>query len=392
MSHLNRFVALWFVAQLIGNGVLMMASLIAADVLPPEKMDPVPKPLASDPSVKIDYDIVYVRAPRFVDRGDGKRHPSAWPEIGHPTNIDKGYDLMLLRPDGSEELLVAGGEGSVADPYVSFDAQWVYYAHFYLGEQGRGSDIYKIHVKSRETVRLTHQESTPNTGALVFGDDPAKAYGEKTIGRGVYNLGPCPLPGGRLAFTSTRDQVKVPRGYPRIANQIFVMDDDGKNVEKIGHINIGSALHPVILKDGRIIFSSLESQGVHGSIAWGIWAIHPDGSNWEPIMSALYGSGGADDGFHFQSQLSDGRLVIELYYNQNTQGFGTYFVLPPRAPEGVPQFGSARNEAVPTKEFGWEIPKLYMHGNSTFRMPFQPHGLEVLTRFTHGSDRPAALF
>ena len=145
----------------------------------------------------------------------------------------------------------------------------------------------------------------------------------------------------------------------------------------------------MILKDGRIMFSTLESQGVHGSIAWGVWAIHPDGTNWEPIISALYGSGGADDGFHFQTQLSDGNLVIELYYNQNTQGFGTYVKLPLGAPEGVPQFGPAYNPAVVTKEHGWEVPKLFMRGRGSLRMPFQPHGLEVLTRFTHGSDSPA---
>src|SRR6516225_5307902 len=109
--------------------------LFAGDpALPPAKLDPVPKPLKSDPSVKIDYDIVYVRAPRFVPGHDGKQRPSAWPEIGHPTNINAGYDLMLLHPDGKEEVLVKGGEGSVADLYVSFDAQWVYYAYFYLGK------------------------------------------------------------------------------------------------------------------------------------------------------------------------------------------------------------------------------------------------------------------
>jgi hypothetical protein len=32
-----------------------------------------------------------------------------------------------------------------------------------------------------------------------------------------------------------------------------------------------------------------------------------------------------------------------------------------------------------------------MRGRGTFRMPFQPYGLEVLTRFTHGSDFPAPL-
>jgi hypothetical protein len=367
----------------------LLVALFSAEPLP-QKIDPVPKPLASDPSVKLDYDIVYVRAPRFVPGRDGKPRPSAWPEIGHPTTINAGYDLMRLRPDGSEEVLVSGGEGSIADPYVSFDGEWVYYSHFYLGKQGIGSDVYKVHAKTKKVVRLTHQESTPNAGALKH-QPPLSASPKSPIGRGVFNLGPCPLPGGRVAFTSTRDQVKVPRGYPKVAHQLFTMDDDGKNVEKIGHINIGSALHPVILADGRIIFSSLESQGVHGSIAWGIWSIHPDGSNWNPVISALYGSGGADDGFHFQTQLSDGTLVIELYYNQNTQGFGTYVKMPPRAPDGVPSFGPAYNPAVVTKENGWEIPKLFMRGRGTLRMPFQPYGLEVLTRFTHGSDSPAPL-
>src|SRR5690348_11897362 len=92
------------------------AGLFAVDpALPPAKLDNVPKPIAKDPSVKLDYDIVYVRAPRFVRGPNGKPRPSAWPEIGHPTNIDAGYDLMLLHPGGKEEVLVPGGEGSVAD-------------------------------------------------------------------------------------------------------------------------------------------------------------------------------------------------------------------------------------------------------------------------------------
>src|SRR5256885_10663353 len=129
---------------------LVFAVAFAAErPFPPEKVDPHPKLLASDPSVKIDYDIVYVRAPRFIKGRDGKQRPSAWPEIGHPTNINAGYDLMLLHPDGKDEVLVAGGEGSIADPYVSFDAEWVYYAHFYLGKLGSGSDIFNVHAKTK---------------------------------------------------------------------------------------------------------------------------------------------------------------------------------------------------------------------------------------------------
>src|SRR4051812_2982149 len=102
---------------------LLAALAIAADrPFPPAKLDVQPKPLASDPSVRIDYPIVYVRAPRFINR-DGKQRPSAWPEIAHPTNINPGYDLMILYPDGRDEVLVAGGEGSIADPSVSFDAE-----------------------------------------------------------------------------------------------------------------------------------------------------------------------------------------------------------------------------------------------------------------------------
>ena len=63
-------------------------------------------------------------------------------------------------------------------------------------------------------------------------------------------------------------------------------DDDGSNVEKIGHLNVGQALHPVVLKDSRIIFSSLEMQGKHNT-GWGILGIHPDGTNWDPVVSAL---------------------------------------------------------------------------------------------------------
>src|SRR5262245_61910679 len=91
--------------------VTFVAVLIAAD---PVKLDPVPRPLTSDPSVKVDYDIVYVRAPRVIKgTGGGRDIPTAWPEFGHPTRIDPGYDLMLLRPDGKEEVLVEGGKGAV---------------------------------------------------------------------------------------------------------------------------------------------------------------------------------------------------------------------------------------------------------------------------------------
>ncbi len=124
----------------------------------------------------VTYDIVYVRQPRYGDTTN-----TIWPEVFHPAILDPGADLVLLHPDGSEEVLVAAGNGAVTDPFVSFDAQWVYYSYFpdvrpeaYNSQRGLpygGADIYKIRLTTRQVVRLTHGEFTPNTGAGNF--DPS---------------------------------------------------------------------------------------------------------------------------------------------------------------------------------------------------------------------------
>src|SRR5882724_10850658 len=111
-----------------------------------------PAPIAGDKSVKYDYDIVYVRAPRTVKDKDGKdRLAMVWPDASAPFNMRASTDLMVLHPDGSSEMLVAGAPGAIADLYVSFDAQWVYYTYFHETMGRGGADVYKVHVKTRKT-------------------------------------------------------------------------------------------------------------------------------------------------------------------------------------------------------------------------------------------------
>src|SRR5262249_25114934 len=121
-----------------------------------------PPHVSSDPSVKYNYDIVYVRAPRH---GDERR--TDWAEFSDPTRMERGADLMLLHPDGKEEVLVSGENGSVMDPYVSFDGAWVYYAKF-IDAKHTGADIWKIHGPTRKTVRLTDQAFTPTAAANLW--------------------------------------------------------------------------------------------------------------------------------------------------------------------------------------------------------------------------------
>src|SRR5262245_19109104 len=131
-------------------------------------------------------------------------------EVNNPLRLDAGADLMLLHPDGSEEVLVKGGKGSVMDPMVSFDGEWVYYAHVHaLPDMAShtpplGADIYKVHVKSKKIVRLTHQGYTPNTGAANWSRPPRSRDDEARdmlCFYGVFNTGPCPLPSGKIVFT-----------------------------------------------------------------------------------------------------------------------------------------------------------------------------------------------
>ena len=214
----------------------------------------------------VDYDIVYVRMPR---PGDDK--PLRWFDTARPSHHHPGSDLVLLHPDGTEDILVEAGDGAILDPCVSFDAEWVYYSKISdaaLRTRISGSDIFKVHVSTQTVVQLTHQEWTPNTGIADWVDDPSilsPPKGKATLGHGILNLGPCPIAGGRIMFSSSRNGFMQAGAGSRLrkpALQLFVMDENGDNVEQVGHFNLGGALHPVPLVDGRVMFSSSEGQAL----------------------------------------------------------------------------------------------------------------------------------
>src|SRR5262245_22856359 len=58
--------------------------------------------VSTDPDVKLDYDIVYVRAKRAGDTV----HKRFFTDFSQPVTMEPGADLMLLHPDGTEERLV----------------------------------------------------------------------------------------------------------------------------------------------------------------------------------------------------------------------------------------------------------------------------------------------
>lgn len=328
----------------------------------------------------INYDIVYVRSPRPPDNVN-----SFWPDAITPLLPDPGADLVLLHPDGSEEVLfAAGSKGAVVDPYVSYDGTAVVFA-FYpdvlnvnpqrgLNSEKAlsydGADIYRADLQTRVVTRLTFQEFTPNTGnGADF--DCARSF-TNCPNVGVFNTGPAFLPDGRIVFTSTRDNFipnKMTNSGQR-AMQLYVMDGDGKNVHSIGFLNVSSAMHPFVLKDGRIVFTSWENMGARDDRVFPLWAIWPDGTRFEPFS----GFGDGPFAHHFMTQISDGSIVVCRYYNLNNNGFGELYRFP---------INGTGNPADPLFQ---PIPP---DTNSPDEIPMKRVGYTRITPFTTAEDVPA---
>ncbi|MBV1920462.1 MAG: hypothetical protein KUG73_07245, partial [Pseudomonadales bacterium] len=334
------------------------------------------------------YDIIYVRQVRLGDNQN-----TTWPEIFHPGRMNPGADLVLLHTDGSEEILVDCDDCGVTDPFVSFDAQWVFYSLFHdltqLNSQrgdlpNFGADIFRINIASREIEQLTHGEFTPNTGNGVWDEsnpfNPDSSYNR--LGYGILNLGPMPLPDNKIVFSSNRNGYVPTKGFTNPTMQLFVMDMDGSNIHAIAPMTIGSALHPTVLNDGRIMFSSYESQGIRDRRLWGIWTIDPDGRNWAPLVSAMT----SPNAYHFFTQLSNGEVVVEQYYNLNNNGFGALYALPATPPNSSqPPFGSpdpSLNPGILRTSSGSLV-------QSTFKNSFTPQGYYAMTPMTHADDNAA---
>ncbi|MDO6558271.1 HzsA-related protein [Paraglaciecola chathamensis] len=299
---------------------------------------------------------------------------------------------MLLKRDGTQEVLVDTEVGAITDPFISFDGKWVYYSYFpdvrpekknnkLYGLPMKGADIYKINLANRKITRLTHQEFTPNTGNGSWDEtNPVDPYPKfNALGYGILNLGPAPIPGNKIIFSSSRNGLKPAKDFTSVNMQLFVMDDDGRNVSLITPMVLGSALHPTPLKDGRVLFSSYESQGLRDRRLWGIWSIYPDGRHWDPEISAF----GHASVFHFMTQTSNGNLVFEDYYNKNNFGFGTLYTAPLKSYRGSIKFNS------PIKSKNPKIAQLFQGQTIGIKMSFTPKGLYSLTPKSTSADTAA---
>ena len=336
------------------------------------------------------YDVAYVRCPRGrepVIKPDETAEPllnwngvnDLWLDASNNIYQQPGCDLVLHHSDpnyggglapgarGREEVLVNCDENNpnqpictIADPNVSFDGRSVIYTKFTdtrtfvknEGFPGAGGIGPTRHLQSQ--MRIYPNGDGPGGtfasrigGILKAFDAPAFIYrydlqsrtetqispapsffagrayplvdSEWHLNIPVMDTGPFFMADGRIGFTSNRASGSY-------QFQLFAMNQNGAGLELIGHRAMGQQLHPASLLDGRIMYTSQDVmlQKVDNN-NYSLFTVNPDGSN--PFILA-----GKHDStmfsYHYATQLSDGDIVVTLYYNHNNTGLGSLLRFP----------------------------------------------------------------
>jgi hypothetical protein len=151
---------------------------------------------------------------------------------------------------GEVQTLIQLPDGIVRDPDVHFDGHKILVAL----RRDRDDDyhLYEINADGTQQTQLTS-------------------------GRGVSDIDPIYLPGGKILFTSTREP-KYCQCNRHIMGNLFTCAADGSDVEQIGHSTLHEG-HASLLPDGRVIYDRWEYVDRNFGDAQGLWTVNPDGTN-----------------------------------------------------------------------------------------------------------------
>lgn len=281
---------------------------------------PAQKLVRTPSQVGIGYDIVAVRMPKQAVQQQEHFQDA----FNMSLFIGRGAELVIIHPDGSEELLFSGGpNASATDPFVSYDGRTVYFSLFVDPEDINPqrflsyspAHIWKVDVATKQATQLT------------FGTSPAFRDSARRIDPryALFDVAPIELPDGRILFLSTRDgQFSVTGRWP--APVFWRMNPDGSNLERMEWFSQAGCQHPFILKDGRIIWTHRHNAGRRqiGGHNYALMAANQDLSDIQPFAGLHYRA----SAWHFATELSGGDIVTAVYYHGNNFGHGTLVRFP----------------------------------------------------------------
>ncbi len=280
-------------------------------------------------SANLNFPVVACRMPMAsaTDPGD-------FPDAGRMSlRVGHGTDLVRIDPGTSGHaqdvvLFSAGTVGACVDPFVSHDGKTIYFTYFEDAQSERANgDETKIPTSPAHIYRL--DVASGHATQLTFGDEVAWPDTARAVDNQVpkFDLTPIELPDGRILFLSNREAVTSFNWNERFpAMRFFVMNPDGTGIEPLENFTQGSCEHPIILQDGRIVWTHVHSVGRRAQEAgnYPLMVANPD-------MADIKTFAGAHDfnaAYHFIAQLSGGDIVSTVYYHKNNYGHGSFIRFP----------------------------------------------------------------
>ncbi len=281
-------------------------------------------PQSTPAQAGINYPIIACRMPTASNTGR-----NVFPDTANfSLYIGRGTQLIRLNPNGSVQVLFDPGPlGACADPVLSFDGGTVWFTVFVdpqdintqRGVSRSPAHIWRLNLQTLQATQVT------------FGVEPV--WTDTTHGVDAkyaqFDVAPTPLPDGRILFLSNREATissvkSVGKLLP--AMKFWRMDADGSNLELMERFTQGACQHPVILADGRIVWTHFHPAG-NRSRAGGnhiLMVANQDLSD----ATIFAGDHSRGTSWHFTTQLSGGDIVTTVYYHFNNFGHGTLVRFP----------------------------------------------------------------
>ena len=186
--------------------------------------------------------------------------------------------LLNLKDASVREVATELKDGVFERFDLSFDAKRVVFA-WKKGPQD-GYRLYEINLDGSGLRQLTFPQP-----------DDADLVGKFRVGghyhHGTDDMQPCYLPDGGIAFISTRCQYGIlcDGADDFTTTVIYRIDRDGKNLRKLSNSSVSEA-SPVMLPDGRIMYTRWEYLDKGAVSVKCLWAMRPDGSG----SAEIYGN------------------------------------------------------------------------------------------------------
>ena len=191
-----------------------------------------------------------------------------------------GGDLCVLNlRTGKVRQLAPELKGGVFERFdVSFDARRVVFAWKPAAQEGYR--IYEVNVDGTGLRQLTFPQDNEKWLVEMYRARPHYHHGTD-------DMHPCYLPGGGICFISTRCQYGILCDAPDdfTTTILYRMDADGKNMRKLTNSSVSEA-SPVMMPDGRILYTRWEYFDKGAVSLKCLWAVRPDGTCSSEIYAA----------------------------------------------------------------------------------------------------------